>query len=113
MTLRQARCAFSVCIAELILYVVSQGYEIALDEGLDRITAQDPTSDHMKNSLHNIGLAQDILLYKDGNYLTQTNDHKILGEFWELLGVKKDLPLAWGGRFNDGNHYSLAWGGKK
>jgi len=113
MTLRQARCAFSICVAELILYAVSQGYEIALDEGTERLTEKDPTSDHKTGSLHHIGLAQDLLLYLKGVYLTDTPSYAFLGQFWQELGIKKGLPLAWGGDFNDGNHFSLAWQGRK
>ena len=113
MTLREARCAYSVCVAELVLYAVSQGYEIALDEGTERLTEKDPTSDHRKGSLHHLGLAQDVLLYRAGRYLTQTHEYEALGLFWEELGTKRSLPLAWGGRFNDGNHFSLSWQGFK
>lgn len=62
---------------------------------------------HMPNSLHYIGLAIDLNLFKNGEYLKDTNDHKELGEFWESLGG------SWGGRFNDGNHYSLEHNGRK
>ena len=115
MTLRQARCAFSVCVAETILYLITQGYEVALDEGTERLTEKDPTSDHSPNSLHHLGLAQDVLLYLNGVYLTQTEQYAVLGSFWKDLGVKKSLPLAWGGDFThkDGNHISLAWQGRK
>lgn len=113
MTLREARCAFTECVARLITHAIAEGYEVALDEAMDRITEKDPTSDHMKGSLHEIGLAVDINLYKDGEYLSQTRDHEPLGEWWEMLGIGNGLPLSWGGRFKDGNHYSLAWGGKR
>ena len=62
-------------------------------------------------------LAIDLDLFKDGEgfemgckvYLTKTEDHRKLGEFWESLH-----PLCrWGGRFGDGNHYSLEHGGVK
>ena len=62
---------------------------------------------HMPNSLHYIGLAADLNLFKDGTYLTKTEDHKPLGELWELWGG------SWGGRFNDGNHYSLEYRGRR
>lgn len=121
MKLGPARCAFTICIALLILYAVEQGYDIALDEGMERLTAKDPTSDHMPGSLHHLGLAQDILLYKDGIYLTDSADYLFLGSFWKELGVKKGLDLAWGGDFKksdgtpkpDGNHFSFAWEGRK
>ena len=113
MTLRQARCAFTAALGALIAWALTQGYEVALGEGMDRVTLKDPTSDHMPKSLHNIGLAQDLDLYKDGVWLSKTEDHTPLGEWWEAYGTQHNLPLAWGGRFKDGNHYSLAWGGRR
>ena len=113
MTLRQARCAYTVALAHLILHAHEEGYEIALDEATERITAKDPTSDHMAGSLHHLGLAADFNLYRAGVYLSRTEDHLPLGEWWEQYGKEKGLPLAWGGRFKDGNHYSLAWEGRK
>lgn len=114
LTLRTARCAFTVAIAELILYAKSQGYEIALAEGMDRRTEKDPTSDHMNGSLHDIGLAQDLDLYLNGVYLTNSEDHVVLGTWWEDYGVAHGLPLVWGGNFKkaDGTHYSLRWRGR-
>jgi hypothetical protein len=53
------------------------------------------------DSLHKKRLALDLNLFKDGEYLSSTEDHQVLGEFWEHIGG------SWGGRFNDGNHYSL------
>jgi hypothetical protein len=113
MTLREARCAFTFALSKLVLEARNLGYEPAFAEGMDRVTEKDPTTDHMKGSLHELGLAQDIDLYKDGKYLEKTEDHTPLGEYWEALGKTLGWPLAWGGRFKDGNHYSLAWGGKK
>ena len=113
MTLREARCKFTECIAKLIFQAYSLGNDIALAEGMDRKTIKDPTSDHMKGSLHDIGLAQDFDLYKDGVYLVKNEDHLLLGEWWEQLGVSRGFPLRWGGRFKDGNHYSWEWEGRK
>jgi hypothetical protein len=54
-------------------------------------------------------LAGDLDLFKDRKYLTKTEDHRELGEFWEKLH-----PLCrWGGRFGDGNHYSIEHGGTR
>jgi hypothetical protein len=115
MTLRQARCQFTRALASLIIHATALGYEVALDEVTEHLTKKDPTSDHMPNSLHHIGLAADLNLYKDGVYLDMTIDHEPLGIWWEKLGDTLELPLCWGGRFRqpDGNHYSLAWLGRK
>lgn len=58
-------------------------------------------------SAHKQRLAIDLNLFKDGRYLASTEDHRPLGEWWESQGG------AWGGRFDDGNHYSLEHNGMK
>ena len=59
------------------------------------------------NSCHKLKLAIDLNLFKDGEFLTDTEDHRPIGEWWESLH-----PLCrWGGRWNDGNHYSLEHNG--
>jgi len=61
-----------------------------------------------KTSLHKLKLAADINLYdKNWNWLKETEDHRQFGEFWEFIGG------TWGGRFDDGNHYSLAYNGMR
>lgn len=104
MTLREARVRFTVLLCRLILWAETQGYEIAFDEVTEKITEKDPTSDHMKNSLHHLGLAADLILYYGGQYLSKTEDYRPLGEHWE----KMSEFCKWGGRFGDGNHFSFA-----
>ena len=107
MTLKEARILFTSLLVQLLSYMANAGVQPALAEGLDRRTMKDPTSDHMKNSLHDIGLAQDIDLYDgEGTYLSQTEDHVLFGTFWKSLHPY----CRWGGDFihADGNHYSLA-----
>ena len=60
-------------------------------------------------SCHKSRLAIDLNLFKDGKYLTRTEDHRELGEWWE----SQNSLCCWGGRFNDGNHYSLEHEGRK
>lgn len=63
----------------------------------------------IRNSLHEFKLAVDVDLFKDGQWLSQSEDHLPLGEYWESLH-----PLCrWGGRFGDGDHYSIEYNGKK
>ncbi len=52
-----------------------------------------------KSSRHKSRMAIDLNLFLDGVYLTRTEDHQLLGEWWEEQGG------IWGGRFDDGNHY--------
>jgi hypothetical protein len=59
------------------------------------------------NSLHKDRLAIDLNLFKNQDYLKSTEDYLPLGEYWESIGG------AWGGRFNDGNHFSLEHNGRK
>lgn len=94
------RKLFTRCLSQLLAQMLVAGYDPCIGkEGLK----------HMKNSLHYDGLAIDIDLFKDGKYLPETEDHKVFGEFWESL--HKDC--CWGGRFKDGNHYSVTMGGRK
>jgi len=94
MTLREKQSEFAFMLAHLILYIQWEGYEVTLGDAY-------ATSGHMANSLHYKRLAIDLNLFRDGKYLDKTEDHKPIGEYWEKLGG------SWGGRFNDGNHYSL------
>lgn len=97
------RAKFTRLLPRLIDKMVSDGYTPL--HGRDGLK-------HMKNSLHFLGLAVDIDLFKDGKYLTATEDHKPFGEFWESL----DADCCWGGRFKDnpdGNHYAIGYGGRK
>jgi len=60
-----------------------------------------------KNSNHKLKLAIDLNLFRDGKFMEKTSDHAELGQWWE---GQHEL-CRWGGRFDDGNHYSLEhWG---
>jgi hypothetical protein len=67
------------------------------------------------NSAHKQKLAIDLNLFRDidgdgdQDYLDKTEFHRPLGEWWE----KQHPDARWGGRFGDGNHYSLEVGGIK
>lgn len=58
-------------------------------------------------SAHKNRLAIDLNLFKDDKWLQATEDHKPLGEYWESIGG------SWGGRFKDGNHYSIEHNGAR
>lgn len=133
---------FTHCVAVLIQHAESLGYRCSLGEGtrsdeqaiINSLGAQgrdaaakllynvfprlagaivnNGRGDGVVNSVHQVGLAVDINLFKDGVYLQDSTDHAPLGAFWKTLN-----PLArWGGDFKpkpDGNHYSFEYNGVK
>lgn len=111
MTLGQKQRKFTRMVADLIVFAYEQGYELTLGDAFRDPRVHGPVGEKRSyssaNSLHKERLAIDLNLFKDGRFLTQSEDHRPLGEYWESLGG------AWGGRFNDGNHYSLEHGGRK
>ena len=94
MTLRQKQSKFAKMIPSLILFAYKKGYEITFGDFYAK-------TGHCIGSFHYKRLAADLNLFKNGIYLRKTKDHKPLGLFWESIGG------SWGGRWNDGNHYSL------
>ena len=112
LTLGQKQRLFSRLAAKLILKAYALGFEISLGEALRpkawaKILAEEGRG--IKKSLHCEKLAIDLNLFRDGKYLSTARDHLKLGKWWE-----KQHPLCrWGGRFGDGNHYSLTHSGRK
>jgi len=98
MTLREKQSKFVGMVVQLIEFAHEIGYELTFGDACAK-------TGHKNNSLHYIRLAIDLNLFKDGVYLTETKDHEPLGLYWESIGG------TWGGRFNDGNHYSLEHNG--
>ena len=94
---------FARLYCEHIVWLYSLNYQVRMGD----VLAHDG---HMENSLHYIKLAGDINLFRDGEYLKSTADHKFSGDKW-----KKRHPLCrWGGDFRakDGGHYSLTHEGR-
>ena len=95
--------AHAMRLAKLILYADSLGYQLG---GGDWLRDQRCNYGH-KKSLHKLGLATDLNLYKGGVWLELTSDHSILGEYWMAMGG------TWGGGWGDGNHYSTEYKGMR
>ena len=86
---------FSLMLASLIVWIYREGYEVTFGD----VWAK---TGHKDGSFHYKRLAADLNLFKDGVYLTETEDHRFIGEEWKRMGG------TWGGDFSspDGNHYS-------
>lgn len=110
-TLRRAQHDFARLVPRLLDRAFELGYEVTLgdayrDPRLHGALGVRKSYSHPK-SAHKVRLALDLNLFRDGEYLETTEDHRELGAWWE-----RQHPLArWGGRFDDGNHYSLEWDG--
>lgn len=97
MGLRKQQSIFVVMLGKLIRFATENGYELTLGDAF-------ASSGHKEDSFHYRRLAIDLNLFKDGEYLKDSEDHRPLGEYWKSIGG------SWGGDFSnvkDGNHYSL------
>lgn len=110
MTLSEKQALFTVMIAKLIFWADEHGYRLTFGEAYrtpEQAAANAKSGKGIKNSLHTQRLAVDFNLFKNGVWLKKSTDHQPLGEYWESIGG------TWGGRFDDGNHYSLENNGVK
>ena len=107
MTLGQKQELFMELLPSLLLKAFEMGYKVRGGDLFRDPRVHGPIGikqgyGHPK-SAHKNKLAIDLNLFKDGKFLQSTEDHRPLGEWWE----KQHELCRWGGRFQDGNHYSL------
>ena len=113
MTLLQKQQEFVLMISQLIQFAYQNDYRLTLGDAYrdPRVHGDfgERKSYSNPNSLHKVRLAIDFNLFRNGKYLTSSEAHRPLGEYWESIGG------TWGGRFSspDGNHYSMEWNGYK
>lgn len=103
MTLGEKQRLFAGLVSDLIRHAYEQDYALTFGAAF-----RDPAwGVGHKKSLHGMRLAVDLNLFVqvDGVWVfkTATEDHRPLGEWWEA----RHALARWGGRFQDGNHYSL------
>ena len=113
MSLRKKQSKFARLVGKLILKAYDLGYEVTLgdayrDPRVHGAMGVRKSYSHPK-SAHKIRLAIDLNLFKNGEFLETTEGHRPLGEWWE----KQHPDARWGGRFDDGNHYSFEHEGVK
>ena len=109
---KQAR--FTFMVGQLIEFAKEHGYRLTWGDAYrdPRLHGQlgKKKGYGRRESCHKLRLAVDFNLFKQSNgkwrYCYSTKAHLPLGEYWESIGG------SWGGRFNDGNHYSLEHQGR-
>lgn len=108
MQLREKQSIFVALVASLIFEAHKAGYELTFGEAYrspEEAERLAKLGKGIANSLHTQRLAIDLHLFKDGKYLSSTEAHRPLGEWWE----KSHPACRWGGFFKrgDGNHYEM------
>lgn len=110
---------FVALVATLINWAYANGYALTLGEAYRTPQQAQWNAEHGKGiakSLHTLRLAIDLNLFVNGEFRTDLESYRPLGEYWKTLD-----PLArWGGDFRDAhgnqnpdaNHFSLTWDGR-
>ena len=103
---------FARLMWRLLQHIEEAGYQVRLGETWRSKAAAEDNARRgvgIVNSVHRLKLAVDINLFKDGKYLTSTEDHQAFGAWWEDQGEF----CRWGGRFRnrDPGHYSFEHNG--
>ena len=111
LSLGDTQRVFTLMVSDLIRYAYKKGYELTFGDAyrdprvFGRVGVRKKGAYGRVRSTHKRRLAVDFNLFKNGKYLKLTEDYTELGEYWESLGG------SWGGRFNDGNHFSIKYKG--
>lgn len=93
---------FLLDVRLLIQHAKRKGWKLT-GGNLYRTPAQNTAVNGTARSRHLDRLAIDLNLFIDDVYQRDTEAYRPLGEFWEALRPDN----SWGGRFNDGNHFSV------
>ena len=105
---------FVQLVGKLIEWAYANGYALTFAEAYrtpEQAALNAKSGAGISNSLHTKRLAIDLNLFKDDVFLTTTEAHRPLGDYWKTL----DPEARWGGDFSkpDGNHYSMEHEGYK
>ncbi|MCK4739738.1 MAG: M15 family metallopeptidase [Deltaproteobacteria bacterium] len=97
MRLSEKQRDFTCMMARLIIWAYGRGLELTMghawrDTETQRRLVAMKLSKTIK-SKHLDRLAVDLNLFIEGRYATNSEDYRVLGEFWESMGGR------WGGRF--------------
>ena len=119
MRLSEVQREFSRDLVYLKIHILALGYEFTEGDSYrdPRVHGEqgEKKSYSSAKSAHKQRLADDINLFLDGVYLTDTEDYRFAGEYWKSIGPEN----RWGGDFDynrdgqgdDGNHFSRRhWG---
>jgi len=106
MSLVQIQSEFAQDVAELLMFASKQGFQVTLGEAQRTIEQAElykktGFSKAGANSLHCKRLAIDLNFFKDGKFITDSNELKVIGDYWESLHPNN----AWGKYFSFADDY--------
>ena len=112
MTVGALQRRFARLVGHLILKVYAEGYECSLDwayrppECAEHLAK---AGKGIRSSNHTKRLALDLMLFKDGEFLTDAAAYQWLGDWW----TAQDPDARWGGNFTsrDAVHFSFEFEG--
>lgn len=97
MSLSQRQQTFSIMVANLILFALQEGMNLTFGEAYRTEEQQEihrrNGASRVRHSKHQDRLAVDFNLFIDGEYVTDKEKYRVLGEEWERDGGE------WGGRY--------------
>lgn len=117
MTFRQKQSVFAELVGRLLTKAYQMGFEVTLGEAYrppETAELYAKQGRGISNSNHCKKLAIDLNVFKDGRYLRRSDEIEPLGEWWERQSFThssgRKVECCWGGRFDDGGHFSLKHG---
>jgi hypothetical protein len=99
---------FTRNVSKLINFINSNGYQCTIGETFrskEGASIMNKQGKGIADSNHCYRMAIDLNIFKEGKYLSKTEEYKFAGVYWESLNRANE----WGGRWKraDGNHFEM------
>jgi hypothetical protein len=88
----------------MLIRLCQKAEELGYEYAFDFIKRCEECPVGHKKSAHKVGLACDLHLYRDKEYLSDGSGHRELHDYWDILGGAARID-------NDLNHYSCEYEG--
>jgi hypothetical protein len=111
MALSGKQSYFANCVPWLIEHARQLGYAVTLGEAWrspETCELYAKEGKGIRCSNHDLRLAIDLNVFKNGAYSTNPEDYRALGEWWKLQTPPDDaVTFCWGGDWGDFDHFSF------